>query len=86
MAHLAPEYIWGVVAIFSGTVIMRGALKPSAPNLQLGAFVGFFHWFVVGCMYLVGDWMNTGGITSLTFAIYSAIVWVNIKVNSKHYS
>lgn len=85
MEALAPESFWGAVAIASGALIMRGALKPSAENLEIGALTGFFHWFIIGIMYLVGDWMNTGGITALTFAIYCGIVWVNIKVNRDYF-
>lgn len=85
MSALLPEVVWGGIAIASGLLIMRGALKPSFSNLQIGAFVGFFHWFIIGILYLMGDWINTGGITALTFAIYSAIIWVNIKLNRSHY-
>lgn len=85
MAQMAPEIVWGAIAVTAGIVISYGAYKPSAKNLQLGAFVGFFHWFVIGILYLISDWQNTGGITSLTFAIYSALVWVNVKINRKHY-
>jgi hypothetical protein len=86
MAAIAPEYVWGAIAIISGATTIRGAIKPSYYNIQLGSFIAFFHWLVIGILYLIGDWMNTGGITSLTFAMYSAIVWVNIKVNRKYFS
>lgn len=85
MMGIAAEWFWGVLAIGAGLLITRGATKPSYRNLQLGAFVGFFHWFVIGILYFIGDWMNTGGITALAFAVYSAIVWVNIKVNRRHF-
>jgi hypothetical protein len=86
MMSIAPEWFWGGVAIISGMFVTRGALKPSFRNLQLGAFIGFFHWLVIGILYFVGDWMNTGGITAITFATYSALVWVNIKINRANYS
>lgn len=85
MLALAPEYVWGAIAIGSGLLILRGATKPSYENLRIGSFAGFLHWLTIGIMYLIGDWMNTGGITALTFAIYAAIVWVNIKVNKRVY-
>ena len=85
MATLAPEYVWGGIAVISGMLIIRGAIKPSYENLLTGSWIGFMHWLIIAIMYFVGDWMNTGGITALTFAIYSGIVWVNIKVNRRVY-
>lgn len=85
MASLAPEYVWGGIAVLAGILIIRGALKPSYQNLLTGSWIGFLHWFIIAIMYFIGDWMNTGGITALTFAVYSGIVWVNIKVNKRVY-
>lgn len=85
MMSVGTEPVWGAIAIASGMLIMRGAIKPSYINLRVGSFVGFFYWLIVAMFYFAGDWANTGGITSLTFAIYSAIVWVNIKVNREHF-
>lgn len=85
MDAIAPEWWWGSVAIISGLVITRGALKPSYHNLHLGSFVACLHWLAIAILYFAGDWMNTGGITSLTFAFYSGIVWLNVKVNKEHY-
>lgn len=85
MMGLGPEPVWGVIAIISGGFICRGAIKPSYMNLRVGSFVGFMYWLIVGILYLMGDWMNTGGITALTFALYSALIWVNIKVNRAHF-
>lgn len=85
MANIAPECVWGAVAIVSGATTIRGAVKPRFENIQLGSLIAFFHWLIIGILYLIGDWQNTGGITSLTFAAYSAIVWVNIKVNRAIY-
>ena len=82
---IGSEYFWGSVATVSGMLISYGAIKPSYRNLILGSLVGFFYWFIIAGLYFAGDWMNTGGITSLAFAIYSALIWVNIKVNKSHF-
>lgn len=84
-APFSPELFWGGIAMVAGGFIIRGAVKPSYKNLQWGSFVGFFHWFVIGIMYLMGDWANTGGITSLAFAVYAAIIWLNVKVNKRSF-
>lgn len=85
MAHMLPEMAWGLIAIASGLLIIRGATKPSFKNLQLGAFTGFLHWLVIGILYLIGDWQNTGGITAIAFALYSALIWLNIKINRRYF-
>jgi hypothetical protein len=85
MMGYASEVVWGCIAIGAGLLIMRGALKPSYRNLQLGALVGCLHWLTIGILFFMGDWMNTGGISAIAFALYSAVVWVNIKVNRGQY-
>ena len=85
MDSIAPEYVWGLIAVAAGCVISHGALKPRYRNIQWGSFVAFFHWFIIAILYFAGDWQNTGGITALAFALYSGLVWVNIKVNKGHY-
>lgn len=64
-----------------GMLICHGAVKPSYRNLHVGAFVGFLHWIVIGTLYFMGDWTSTGGLTAAAFAVYCALIWVNIKVN-----
>lgn len=85
MKDLLPEFVWGIVAIVSGFIIIRGATKPSYNNLVIGSCVSFSHWFMIAIFYFVGDWQNTGGITSAVFAIYSAIIYLNIKINHAHF-
>lgn len=85
MATVAGEEVWGTVSVLTGLLIVRGALTTTFTNLQIGAFAGFFHWFLIAMFYFVGDFMNTGGITSLTFAVYAGVVWLNVRVNKKLY-
>jgi hypothetical protein len=85
MAGIGSETFWGSTAIIAGTVVTFGAVKPSYRNLHMGAFVACLHWLIIGIFYFIGDWTNTGGITALTFAVYAAVVWVNIKINKTYY-
>lgn len=82
-ASVNSEAVWGLIAISSGCVICYGAYKPSYRALITGASVAFVHWFVISMFYFWGDWQNTGGITAVTFAIYAAFIYLNIKVNHK---
>ncbi len=83
MAHMAPEWAWGAFAIFCGSLIIYGAVKRSYGPLVRGAIAGGGHWFLIALCYFLGDIGSTGGITSLTFAIYAALVGLNIKINFK---
>jgi hypothetical protein len=80
---IPPEVLFGSIALIAGSIVVRGALKPSFGNIQLGALIGFFHWFTIAILCFMADWQASGGITALTFAIYCGLVWLNIKVNSK---
>ena len=81
MASIMPEWAWGSIAILCGLVIVYGVLKPSYKTLTRGALVGTWHWATIAVLYFIGDALNTGGITSLTFAVYAAFVYLNIRVN-----
>lgn len=81
---LAPEWAWGLLAILCGLLIIWGALRMSYQSLVWGAQVSWGHWLLVAIFYFLGDWHNTGGITSLFIAIYSAWIALNLKVNHKN--
>ena len=79
--HFGSEPFWGIIAMVCGGITIYGATKPSFRALCAGAVVAFFHWLMISVFYFVGDWQNTGGITSLTFSILAAYIFLNIKVN-----
>ena len=81
MKDLAPEWAWGALAIFSGGLGLYGVIRPSYNNLLLGSAIGAWHWGLLTLMYFMGDWQNTGGITSLFIALYSAFVFTNVRIN-----
>lgn len=85
LATNGGEYIWGGIALVAGILIARGAIKPSYGNLIRGSFAGFLLWLTIGISYLVSDWASTGGITTLAFATYSLMVYLNIKVNKTYF-
>lgn len=85
MVGISPEVFWGTIAIACGVFIIIGAMKRSYKWLIRGSTIAFFHWGVIALMYFMGDWMNTGGITSLIFCIYGGFLWLNIRVNFKEH-
>jgi uncharacterized YccA/Bax inhibitor family protein len=85
MGRFATEAVWGIIAVFAGILIARGAIKPNYDNLVVGALVGFFHWLIIAMFYFAGNWHSTAGLTALVFATYSALIWVNVKVNKSYF-
>ena len=80
-AIVTPEIFWGLIAIVCGIIIIYGAVTRRYRPLITGAAVAGRHWLMIACLYFMGDWQNTGGITALIFAVYAGFIYVNIKVN-----
>ena len=80
---LDPEIFWGAIAVTCGAVTTYGAWRRHYKPLVRGAITSSTHWLVIAIFYFWGDAVSTGGITALTFAIYAAFVYLNIRVNHK---
>lgn len=76
-----PEVGWGAVALVTGLFMVWGVTKHSWKSLSWGSFAGFTHWLVISGGYFVGDWQNTGGITSLVLAVYCGYIYLNLRVS-----
>ena len=81
-----PEPVWGGVAILAGLAIINGVVRGSFHSLTTGALVGFAHWLIISVFLFAGDWHNTGGLTYLMIAVYSAFVWLNLRVNRNYFA
>jgi hypothetical protein len=81
-----PETVWGGVAVLAGLAIIYGVVKRAFESLVTGALVGFIHWLVISIFFFAGDWHNTGGITYLMIAVYSAFIWLNLRVNKEFFA
>lgn len=80
---IPPEYFWGGIAIITGSFTTYGAIVRHYKPLARGALFAGWHWGMIAAFYFLGDWMNTGGITALTFALYAAFIWLNLRVNRR---
>ncbi|QIN94014.1 hypothetical protein PP459_gp220 [Streptomyces phage Wakanda] len=80
LGSVADETVWGLLALGVGAVMTYGVVKASPKSLTIGAFVGFLHWLLIAIGYFAGNWMNTGGITSVAMAIYCAAIYLNLRV------
>lgn len=72
------------MAIAVGLVTVYGAFEGKPPYIYWGAAAAGVHWLIISIFYFLGDWQNTGGITSLTLAVYAAFVYANVKVNYEY--
>jgi len=81
MSVLAPEWVWGTVALIVGLVMLFGVIRMSYRSLILGASTGFYFWICASIAFFLGDWQNTGGITLLMIALYCGYIALNLRMN-----
>jgi hypothetical protein len=83
MSGLAPEFVWGIIAILCGSLMIYGATKRAFKSLTRGAGVVGIFWFLISLCYFLSDWHSVNGITAVVMAIYAGFVYLNIRVNYK---
>jgi len=83
MERLAPEIVWGIVAMLIGLFMLRGVWKQSYRALHTGAAAGFYYWLVIAVFYILGSWQSVGWINSFMVSLYCAFVAINLRVNKK---
>lgn len=72
MTFLAPEPVWGSVAMVAGLLMGYGAIKGCERSSKLGLFLGFLVWaFVLMTNLITIPW--TTGVASSFF-----IVWCHV--------
>lgn len=81
MAQLAPEWVWGLAALFCGGLMIYGATRRTYRELTNGAGSIAILWFLIGICNFLADWQATGGVTSIMIFVYGAFVYLNIRVN-----
>lgn len=79
MQEFMSETLWGFNAILAGSIMIFGWIRKSLVALVWGSVAGVYHWGVIGFLYFLGDWQNTGGITSIALALIAAGIYVNEK-------
>lgn len=85
LSSVAPESFWGIIAMTVGVLMTVGLIRQTYRALTLGLFIGFIHWSVISVGYFLGDWKNTGGITSAMIALYCAFVYLNLRMNKQFF-
>lgn len=85
MAAYGSEYLWGGIAVGCGLIIIRGAVVPVYWNIEIGALVAFFFWLILAIFFCAGDWHSPAWLSAACFALYSALIWLNVEVNRKYF-
>lgn len=80
MDQLAPEWVWGVIAIGVGISVLLYANHKD--TFRRGAAIGYIFWLINSTMYAMGDLTNTGAITSATFSMLYALVYLSARFES----
>jgi hypothetical protein len=81
MSNLAPEPVWGVVAMVIGALILWGVGSQTYKSLLQGALGGFYYWFVLTGFFMLGSGSALEWINAFMVAIYCAFVAINLRVN-----
>lgn len=81
MSDLAPEWAWGSWAYLCGLLIIFSVIMERYRALSFAMGFAVWHWGAVSGMMWWADWQNTGPITYTFICIYSAYIYLNIRVN-----
>jgi hypothetical protein len=83
LMDIGPENVFGGAAIISGLCMAAAVLYNEYPFTGYGALIGFVFWGMIATGYFLGDYENTGGITASGVSVYSAFMYLNIRLNQK---
>ena len=75
MSHFMPEWGWGLHALVVGLSILAGVLYRWPRALWWGRVSSTYHWLLIAGFYLLGDWKNTGWLTSLCIVLAIQVMW-----------
>jgi hypothetical protein len=75
MNDFMPEWAWGVHAIVIGVCIIIGAAYRWPRGLWWGRVASTYHWTLIGVFYTLGDWHNTGALTSFAIVVLVHFMW-----------
>ncbi len=86
MKNFMPEWAWGLHAITIGIAIIYGIVKHWPRGIVWGYVASMYHWGLIAIFYALGDWHNTGVITSLAIMSFAWVAWkfgrpVNVTVH-----
>lgn len=84
MNSVAPEIVWGAIAMVVGLGMIWGVVKPSITSLTRSAYLGAIYWGTIAGFYLTGDWQNTGWLVCIFISVYCSFVYLNVRVNRKN--
>lgn len=82
MEIFAPEWAWGSWAMLVGVITVVTIMYKKKRWLARAHAFSAWHWATVSAMMWWGDWQNTGPVTYTFIAVYSAFLYLNIKVNN----
>lgn len=85
LSSIAPESFWGGIAMLVGVLMAIGLARQTYRAVTIGLFLGFMHWSLISVGYFMGDWQNTGGITSVMISVYCAFVYLNMRMNKVYF-
>lgn len=68
MSTIAPEFVWGSVAILAGLLMAYGSLRECLRSTRLGLMIAFLVWVFVFLTYMISLPYSTAVVTSAFIA------------------
>ena len=75
MNEFMPEWGWGLHAVAIGVCTVYGIVYRWPRGLWGGRIASTYHWALIAFFYALGDWRNTGWLTSLCIVIAIQYMW-----------
>lgn len=75
MSEFMPEWAWGLHAVIVGLCTIYGIVYRWPRGLWWGRIASTYHWGLIGVFYALGDWHNTGSLTSFAIVIAVQVMW-----------
>lgn len=79
MSMVAPEWLWGLIALMAGVIKFIGALHNRRQWLRISSMAGFLMWGVIAACYLIAQWHSPTWIIALFLSIQAAHHYLMVK-------
>lgn len=79
MNAFMPEWAWGLHAVIIGAAMFYGACCAWPRGMVWGRIAGTYHWLLIALFYALGDWNNTGALTSIFVVVLLNVLYYESK-------
>jgi hypothetical protein len=81
MLHLASEFFWGCMFMFSGISMLYGVWKGDIEWIRRGSFLGFALWFIIAMLGFYAEPTAVTIVTRNIIALLHAWLYLQVKIH-----